>query len=434
MRLKLYEKMKDSGVDWIGEIPEKWEVCSMKYFLKTPVADGPHETPVFQDNGIPFLSVDSIQNNKLILENPRYISKKDHEKFSKKCKPQKHDILLGKAASVGKVAFVETKEEFNIWSPLAVIRLKEQFEPKFYFYYMISTAFQNEVSLNVNFNTQGNIGMRQIENLLFLEPPSNVQKNIIKFLDEIIEKIELKLQKNQKMIKLLKEKQQSMISQLVTKGFDPSVTMKDSGVDWIGKIPEHWEIKQIGKTCKSFVPGRYKPQRFDGEIPWITTADLKSENVGISKKGLGISLKEIKEIGTKIIPKNSVIMTCVGEIGLSAITKNEVVVNQQLHGFQPKSDILSNFLVKVIKIQKDFLQNIANSTVIKYLNKENCESILIPVPTLKEQKQIIDFIEKKSLKIESLITNIEFQIEKLKEIKQSLIYLTVTGKIDINFD
>ena len=213
--------MKKSGINWFGDIPNDWKLIPVKYLVQVPVCDGPHETPIFQDEGIPFFSVDSIQENKLIFKNPRYISNEDHIRFSKKCKPQKFDILLGKAASVGKVALVETDEEFNIWSPLAVIRLKKEFDPKFYFYYMISSSFQNQIFLNINFNTQGNIGMTKIENLLFIRPPTKkIQESISFYLDKETTKIDDMCLKIKSLIKKLQEYRQSLILSTVTGKID----------------------------------------------------------------------------------------------------------------------------------------------------------------------------------------------------------------------
>ncbi|MAE76451.1 MAG: hypothetical protein CMJ85_06260 [Planctomycetes bacterium] len=113
--------LKDSGVEWLGMVPEHWEVRRLKTLLAVPVTDGPHSTPDFLSEGIPFLSVDGIQNGELVFENCRYVSPKDHAEFKRKTAPRRGDILLGKAASTGKIARVKVDFEFSIWSPLALI-------------------------------------------------------------------------------------------------------------------------------------------------------------------------------------------------------------------------------------------------------------------------------------------------------------------------
>ncbi|MBC7609597.1 MAG: hypothetical protein H7228_08505 [Polaromonas sp.] len=117
-----YAKYRDSGFKWIGNIPESWEVRRLKNVLDSPITDGPHSTPEFLYEGIPFLSVDGIQDGELQFEGCRYVSIADHQHFAKKAAPRKGDVLLGKAASTGKIAQVKVDFEFNIWSPLALLR------------------------------------------------------------------------------------------------------------------------------------------------------------------------------------------------------------------------------------------------------------------------------------------------------------------------
>ena len=117
-----YPAMKDSGVEWLGNVPEHWDVRRLKSVLAQPITDGPHLTPQFLPSGIPFLSVDNIQNGELVFENCRYISAEDHAEFSKKAAPRHGDILLAKAASTGKIARVKVSFSFSVWSPLALIR------------------------------------------------------------------------------------------------------------------------------------------------------------------------------------------------------------------------------------------------------------------------------------------------------------------------
>ena len=134
-------EMKDSGVEWIGEIPRKWNLISLKHLVSTKITDGPHETPEFVDEGIPFLSVESVQDNKLNFNRKRgFITEETHKEYSKKCKPQRDDVFLVKSGSTtGKSTIVETDEEFNIWSPLCIIRSdKSKVTPRFTF-----TSFRN---------------------------------------------------------------------------------------------------------------------------------------------------------------------------------------------------------------------------------------------------------------------------------------------------
>jgi type I restriction enzyme, S subunit len=171
-------------------LPENWELKTIDELTETPVTDGPHETPEFLAKGIPFLSVDNIVDNKLDFTELRYISKQDDEKYSKKCKPQRNDILFGKAASVGKVAIVDTDDDFNIWSPLALIRLKKSYVPGYFYNFFQTSFFYNEVIRYTNVNTQGNISMKDIKKIYCLVPTKPEQEAIMIILSEISDFIE----------------------------------------------------------------------------------------------------------------------------------------------------------------------------------------------------------------------------------------------------
>ena len=163
----------------------EWEVKALKDIVKTPITDGPHMTPRFLDIGVPFLSVNNLVNNRIDLSDLRFISEEDHRTFSRKCKPQRGDILLGKAASVGKVAIVDTDAEFNIWSPIALVRISENNSPTFVYYALQSRDLVSQISLLTNVSSQGNIGMGDIEKLAFPLPGKEEQTAIASALSEL---------------------------------------------------------------------------------------------------------------------------------------------------------------------------------------------------------------------------------------------------------
>ena len=163
----------------------EWEVKRLRAIVQTPVTDGPHLTPQFFDDGIPFLSVNNLVGNRIDLTDLRFISQQDHEVFSRKCKPQRDDILLGKAASVGKVAIVELDCEFNIWSPIALIRVSTDHAARFIYYQLQSADLISQITLLTNSSSQGNIGMGDIEKLTLKLPPLPEQTAIASVLTEM---------------------------------------------------------------------------------------------------------------------------------------------------------------------------------------------------------------------------------------------------------
>jgi type I restriction enzyme S subunit len=223
MKWREYPRFKDSGVEWLGEIPENWEALAIKRITRIPVTDGPHETPEILDEGIPFISAEAIKNDKIDFGKMRgFISAEDHARFSKKYRPQRGDIFLIKSgATTGNVAFVDTDEEFNIWSPLAAIRPDHKKAlTAFVFFFMKSINFFQSIELGWSYGTQQNIGMNVIENIPIALPPLLEQCDISAFLDRETSKIDRLIAKIQESIDRLKEYRTALISAVVTGRID----------------------------------------------------------------------------------------------------------------------------------------------------------------------------------------------------------------------
>lgn len=211
--------MKDSGIEWLGEIPEHWEVVPIKYSLLVPLTDGPHETPALYQEGIPFISAEAIKDDKIDFAKMRgYISQEDHDRYSKKYKPQRGDVYMIKSgATTGNLARVETYEEFNIWSPLAAFRPNPKHTTTdFLFYFMKSVSFFTAVKLGWNYGTQQNIGMNVLENLRMVRPPVEEQQSIVSHIETECTLIDAKKAKTEKLIELLTEYRTALISEVVT--------------------------------------------------------------------------------------------------------------------------------------------------------------------------------------------------------------------------
>lgn len=215
--------MKDSGVAWLGEVPRHWEVIPIKFALDMPITDGPHSTPVFYDDGIPFLSAESVKNDKLDFSRMRgYISEEDHVLFSKKYKPKFGDVYMVKSgATTGSVAKVDTHDEFNIWSPLAVLRPhKEKSITDYIFYILKSKPFFYSVELSWSYGTQQNIGMEVISNIRITLPPIEEQYEICKYLKPVLQNIETQREKIRQAIEKLNEYRAALITHAVTGKID----------------------------------------------------------------------------------------------------------------------------------------------------------------------------------------------------------------------
>ena len=214
--------MKDSGVEWLGKVPVHWDVSNIKRLVATPVTDGPHETPNFPDEGIPFVSAEAVSSGVLDFEKKRgYISVEDHQSYSLKYRPRRGDIYMIKSgATTGVTAIVETDDDFNIWSPLAVIRCDESCDPYFVLNFMRSKNFLEAVTLNWSFGTQQNIGMGVIENLAVPVPPLAEQLRIAALLRSVTSRINALTEKAEEAMSLLQERRAALISAAVTGKID----------------------------------------------------------------------------------------------------------------------------------------------------------------------------------------------------------------------
>lgn len=443
--MQRYEKYKDSGVDWIGEIPESWGLTAVKNLLAIPITDGPHTTPILYEDGIPFISAEAVKNNRLDFSKKRgFISLKDHNEFCKKYRPKRNDIYMVKSgATTGNIAMVDTDIDFSIWSPLAVFRVSYRLIPKFLFFALQSLYFRKSVELKWSFGTQQNIGMGVLSNLPLVYPNIEEQQTIANFLDDKTAKIDQTIAIKQKEIELLKERRQILIQKAVTKGLDDTVKLKDSGVDWIGKIPEHWKVRKLKSFCTAF--GRIG---FRG----YTTADLVDEGDG----AITISPSNIKEMNMEFnsnsylswfkynespeikIRENDILIvktgSTYGKIGIVKNLPQKATINPQLLVLK-KIQIKADYLYELLKSEIFQLQverNVIGST-IPTISETKILGFSVPIPSSEEEiNEISDYILNINEKIAKAISIKEQEIEKLKEYKTVLIDQVVTGKVRVS--
>jgi type I restriction enzyme S subunit len=214
--------MKPSGIEWLGNVPEHWEVQPIKRIVSVPITDGPHETPNFIDEGVPFVSAEAVSSGSINFSKVRAcISEEDNVRYSLKYAPKLHDIYMVKSgATTGITAIVEDRTDFNIWSPLAAIRCNEGSVPHFVLNFMRSKHFQEAVTLNWSFGTQQNIGMGVIENLSCTVPPVDEQHEIAQVLKTESTKFDILTTEAQRAIDLLQERRTALISAAVTGQID----------------------------------------------------------------------------------------------------------------------------------------------------------------------------------------------------------------------
>lgn len=214
-------EMKDSGIEWIGEIPKHWEIGKTLFYLKMPITDGPHTTPTLYDEGVPFVSAEAVASGKGKIDFNKirgFVSEEFYLECCRKYIPEIDDVYMIKSgATTGLTAIVDTNTKFTIWSPLAVFRADiSKVNPKFLFYVLQSKYYLTQVELYWNYGTQQNIGMRTLEKLKICAPPMYEQEKIVRSLDKEIKSIDEAIESKEKQLETLEEYKKSLIYEYVT--------------------------------------------------------------------------------------------------------------------------------------------------------------------------------------------------------------------------
>src|SRR5690554_1893597 len=424
-----YEAYKHSGVDWIGDIPEGWEVRRIKTLFKEineRSFDGSEDLlSVSQYTGVTKKS-DKVEEGDLLtnastLEGYKIVRNGDLVS----------NIMLAWNGSLG------FSQHDGITSPAySIYRLKSKGEKQFFHYLFRTEKYKAEFKRQSSGVIESRLRLYSDDffSIYSLLPPLSEQTAIAQFLDDKTAKIDQTIGIRQKEIGLLKERRQILIQQAVTKGLDATVPMKDSGVDWIGEIPEHWEVRKLKYVFDIIktgtTPQTARQEYFDGEINWFNPKDLNNEILLEAEKS--VTELAIKDKEVKLFPGDSILIVGIGATsGKTAYSLKEGTFNQQITGFHSKKDN-NKFYYYFFKCVTELMLNLATYTTLPILNNEFFKSFLTIKPPLDEQKQIVIYLEDIEAKISKAITLKEQEIEKLKEYKTVLIDNVVTGKVKIN--
>lgn len=378
----------------------------------------------YEESGVNFVKVESLTpSGKIDKAKVAFISDEANLAL-KRSILEKGDILFSIAGALGRVAIVEERDlPANTNQALAIIRLKKEgYDNKYILYVLSGPKVKKEIKRISTIGAQPNLNLQQVGNLPIPSFPYMEQRKIASILSSVDETIE----KTEAIIEQTEELKKGLMQQLLTKGIGHTKFKKTE----IGEIPEEWEVVKVGELCKSIVPGRNKPKEFNGDIPWITISDIDGPYINTSKAKNFVSREEIERVGGKIIPPNSVIMTCVGTFGITAVVKKEITINQQLHAFVCPQNVNPLFLSKVLELQENYMRKLATQTTIPYLNKNNCNSIPVPLPSLEEQNKISNILGMQDAKLNNELK----KLKNLEDLKQGLMQSLLTGKVRVKVD
>lgn len=417
-----YTTYKDSGIPWIGEIPKEWKVLPHKYVMFKIKEIQEH----YSGEDIISLTMNGVIVRDLSAGGKIPLT---FDGYQKVYKGNLLQCLFDIDVTPRCVGLIRND---GVTSPAySQFALKDNgYAP--YYDYLLRYMDDNKVLLHLSKNLRSSLTETDFGVIPTIIPPISTQKNIANFLDEKCSEIDNLISLQEKMIDELKAYKQSVITEVVTKGLDRNVKMKNSGVDWIGEIPEHWDItkiKLIAKTNSGSTPRKISGSE-NATIIWIRTTDMNDNHVADSS--IHLTEDEFSSASCPMLNRGTCLVAMYGgsgTIGKSGILDVEATINQALCSMEVEDNYNSNFLFCVLKSIRHYWMKYAVGTrKDPNINQDIVRNMPIPIPPLSEQTIIAKYIDTKCSQIDSLISIKEKKIEELKDYKKSLIYEYVTGK------
>ena len=431
-----YSVYKDSGIEWLGQIPEHWVVIKLSYCFKN-IGSGTTPTsanPKYYFNGkYNWLQTGDL-NDSEIYKTSKKITQSALEDFSSlRFFPTGSIVIAMYGATIGKTGLLKIKTTTN--QACCVLAESINLVDKYVFYWLNSVK-KHLISLSYG-GGQPNINQEMIRGMKIQLPPLQEQEAIASFLDRETAKIDTSIQKKKRLIELLREKRTAIINQAVTKGLNPDVTMKDSGIEWLGEIPEHWGVKRLKFILAE--PLKYganeSAQLNDRDCPrFIRITDIAED--GSLREDTFKSLPE--DIAKPFILKiGDLLFARSGTVG-------KTFMYREYWGRACYAGYLIRARFNLDKAVPEFISYFGNSSVywnwissifiqatIKNVSAEKYANLFLSLPLVEEQEAIARFLDRETTKIDTVISKTRTSIEKLQEYRTALISAAVTGKIDV---
>ncbi len=436
--IKTYDKYKDSGIEWIGEIPFDWNIRKIKYccnlYTGNSISDDEKDNYILNENSIPYIATKDIDadTNSINYDNGLYIplNNKDF-----KIAPSNSSLLCIEGGSAGKkIGF--TDKDVCFVNKLCCFSSKENFNSKFLYYILQSDEFLTDFNLKMT-GLIGGVSQIAIKNISIATPKIEEQNRITNYLDKKCGEVDRVVEVQKLIIEKLKEYKQSVITEAVTKGLDKNAPLKDSSIEWIGKIPQDWEIGRI--KYNYYLKGRIgwqglKASEFLDEGAYlITGTDFLNGRVNW-ETCYHISEERYNEAPEIHVKRDDLLITKDGTVGKIAYIDNKpekVSLNSHLLIIRPNNKNYKNrFLYWVIQseIFEKYYQLSQNGTIMASLSQEKISNFSFALPEKDTQIKVSEYLDKKCSEIDKAISEKEVLIEKLTQYKKSLIYECVTGK------
>lgn len=423
-----YPQYKDSGVEWLGEVPEHWEVKRLKYF--TTVNDETLSEKYDEDFEINYIDIGSVTTG--YIQNSEVILYSDAPSRARRI-VREGDILVSTVRTYLKaIAPVSHSENGYIASTgFAVIRSRNDVCSDYLKYALLSNYFINLVESESTGISYPAINASELVTFNIALAPFEEQQVVANFLDNATCKIDTLIQKQQNLIELLKEKRQALISHTVTKGLNPHVKMKDSGVEWLGEIPEHWGVVQSRRLFKD---RKEKARNDDEQLTASQKYGVIYQKEFMELEGRKVTLVLTGSEILKHVEAGDFVISMRSFQGGLELCKYSGSVSSAYIGLIPIKHVIHDYFKYLFK-SITYIQALQSTSNLvrdgQALRFENFSQVdLVIVPEI-EQQQIANYLDNATCKIDTLISKAQEAIELLKERRTALISATVTGKIDV---
>lgn len=439
--MKKYDSYKDSGIEWIGQIPSHWDKVLFKRVFEK-IKDGTHGSFSRVEEGRPFLSAKNVYDFGLVIsENESLISEEDFNEITKNGFPSLNDLLITCVGTIGRTCVYKYNEPYAFQRSVSFLRLNQKGNPNFYKCFVQSDLYQNQLINLAKTSAQSGVYMNDLANSIILLPPLNEQTAIANYLDQKTTQIDHLITKKEQFIQLLEEERVAVINQAVTKGLDPNVAMKDSGIDWLGKIPKHWDVKIIKHT--TYVKGRigWKGLRSDEFLEFsdsyvVTGTDFHNGTIKW-ETCYQVPIDRYEDDPFIKLQNDDLLITKDGTIGKIAIVKDMpkiATLNSGVFLTRPlENEYYQEFMYWILysEVFKSFYDFNKSGSTIQHLYQNVFNEFKYPLPPTKEQIEIVNHVNKKTDELDLVISKTKQEIELLKEYKTALISEVVTGKVDV---
>lgn len=419
-------KMKASGIEWIGEIPEGWETINPKALFiqrKDRASKGERQLTSSQQYGILY------QDEYMELTGSKVVTVEKDFNILKHV--EAGDFVISMRSFQGGLEY-STKSGAISSAYVMLVPNLELVYPRFYRWLLKSSVYIDALQRTTNMVRDGQ-AMRysNFAQVRLFTLPLDEQKSRADFLDVKCSSIDKMLSKTRSSIEEYKKLKQAVIKQAVTKGVRGKREMKDSGVEWIGEIPKEWDILNLVAHTSMLTPMRDRPENLDGSIPWIRIEDFDGKYISSSKASLGVSKETVQSMNLKIYPVGTILCTSSCIMGKCAIVSRELVSNQRFIGIIPDQNTCENFLYYLMLSNSERMNYLATGALQANLSRSSFEHLKVQFPSYQEQKEIADYLDAKCAEIDGLIAKKEQLVKELESYKKSLIYEVVTGKREV---